>query len=77
MTTEAASPRVRKPRVRKSKGAADGHVAVRIAPADLARVDALLPRYALPGRAATRSDGIRAVILAGLEVLEANPLAAA
>jgi hypothetical protein len=32
----------------------------------------LLPLYALPGRDATRSDGLRAVILAGLEIEEAR-----
>jgi hypothetical protein len=47
-----------------------GHVAVRLDDATIARLDALLPMYALPGRAATRSDGLRAVILAGLEVEE-------
>lgn len=47
-----------------------GHVAVRLDAATIARLDALLPLYALPGRAATRSDGLRAVILAGLEVEE-------
>lgn len=47
-----------------------GHVAVRLDAATIARLDALLPLYALPGRPATRSDGLRAVILAGLEVEE-------
>jgi hypothetical protein len=47
-----------------------GHVAVRLDPATIARLDALLPLYALPGRSATRSDGLRAVILAGLDVEE-------
>lgn len=47
-----------------------GHVAVRLDGATIARLDALLPLYALPGRPATRSDGLRAVILAGLEVEE-------
>jgi hypothetical protein len=46
------------------------HVAVRLDPATIARLDALLPLYALPGRGATRSDGLRAVILAGLEIEE-------
>jgi hypothetical protein len=36
----------------------------------LDRLDALLPLYALPGRPATRSDALRAVILAGIEVEE-------
>ncbi len=52
------------------KGSRRGHVAVRLDPATIARLDALLPLYALPGRPATRSDGLRAVILAGLEVEE-------
>lgn len=47
-----------------------GHVAVRLDEQTIARLDALLPLYALPGRAATRSDGLRAVILAGLEIEE-------
>jgi hypothetical protein len=47
-----------------------GHVAVRLDEATIARLDALLPLYALPGRDATRSDGLRAVILAGLEIEE-------
>ena len=47
-----------------------GHVAVRLDAPTIERLEALLPLYALPGRAATRSDGLRAVILAGLEVEE-------
>lgn len=47
-----------------------GHVTVRLDEATIARLDALLPWYALPGRPATRSDGLRAVILAGLEIEE-------
>lgn len=47
-----------------------GHVAVRLDTPTIERLEALLPLYALPGRAATRSDGLRAVILAGLEVEE-------
>ncbi len=44
-----------------------GHVAVRLDPATIARLDALVPLYALPGRSPTRSDGLRAGILAGLD----------
>lgn len=33
----------------------------------LARVDALAPRFNLPGRPGTRSDALRALVLAGLE----------
>ena len=41
--------------------------------ATIARLDALLPLYArCPGRDATRSDGLRAVILAGLEIEESR-----
>ena len=47
-----------------------GHVAVRLDEPTIARLDALLPLYALPGRAATRSDGLRAVILAGIDMEE-------
>jgi hypothetical protein len=46
------------------------HVAVRLDAATVARLEALLPLYALPGRPATRSDGLRAVILAGLAMEE-------
>ena len=47
-----------------------GHVAVRLDPPTIARLDAHLPLYALPGRLPTRSDSLRAVILAGLGVEE-------
>ena len=47
-----------------------GHVAVRLDLPTLTRLDGLLSLYALPGRLATRSDGLRAVILAGLAVEE-------
>jgi hypothetical protein len=47
-----------------------GHVAVRLDESTITRLDAILSLYALPGRAATRSDGLRAVILAGLEIEE-------
>lgn len=46
------------------------NAAVRLDEATLARLDALLPLYAIPGRNATRSDALRAVILAGLTVEE-------
>jgi hypothetical protein len=54
-----------------------GHVAVRLDGATIARLDALLFLYALPERPATRSDGLRAVILAGLEVEERRAAALA
>jgi hypothetical protein len=49
-----------------------GHVAVRLDEPTIARLDALLHLYALPGREATRSDGLRAVILAGLQIEESR-----
>jgi hypothetical protein len=61
----------------KDKGLRKGHVAVRLDSATIARLDALLALYALPGRAATRSDGLRAVILAGLVVEERRAVLAA
>jgi hypothetical protein len=42
------------------------HVAVRLDEGTIARLDALMPLYALPGRDPTRSDALRAVALAGL-----------
>jgi hypothetical protein len=51
----------------KGRALPKGHVAVRLDPPTIARLEALLPLYALPGRDATRSDGLRAVILAGLD----------
>jgi hypothetical protein len=62
--------RARAMRAPNEKALRRGHVAVRLDPATIARLDALLPLYALPGRSATRSDGLRAVILAGLEMEE-------
>lgn len=52
------------------KASRKGHVAVRLDEATIARLDALLELYALPGRDATRSDALRAVILAGIDVEE-------
>lgn len=46
--------------------AKDKQVAVRLDEETLARVDERLPLYALPGRKATRSDALRALILDGL-----------
>jgi hypothetical protein len=54
-----------------------GHVAVRLDTSTIARLDALLPLYALPGRSATRSDGLRAVILAGIDMEERRAARAA
>jgi hypothetical protein len=55
---------------RKQERQCKGHVAVRLDPSTITRLDALLPLYALPGRLPTRSDSLRAVILAGIEVEE-------
>ena len=49
---------------------ASQHVAVRLDEQTLARVDALIPNLSTPWRAAKRSDVLRALILAGLDVLE-------
>jgi hypothetical protein len=49
---------------------AKSHVAVRLDVETLARLSKLLPLYALPGRTATMSDVLRAVILAGLTLEE-------
>jgi hypothetical protein len=54
----------------KSMDVPRGHVAVRLDEGTIARLDALRGLYALPGREATRSDGLRAVILAGLDIEE-------
>jgi hypothetical protein len=48
------------------------HVAARLDQATVERLDRLLPLYALPGRPATRTDVVRAVILAGLDVEESR-----
>lgn len=52
------------------------HVAVRLDEPTLARVDALIPTLSTPWRQAKRSDVLRALLLAGLDVLEkaAGPL---
>ena len=44
---------------------------MRIDAETMARVDALMPRFSIPGRLATRSDVMRALILRGLESYEA------
>jgi hypothetical protein len=54
----------------RDRGPRKGHVAVRLDPPTIARLDALLPLYELPGRPPTRSDALRAVILAGLDAEE-------
>jgi hypothetical protein len=46
------------------------HVAVRLDQPIVERIDALLPLYELPGREPSRSDAVRAVVLAGLVVEE-------
>src|SRR5262249_52695075 len=56
----------------RSKGPNEpkGHAAVRLDKSIIERIVALLWLYAIPGRQATLSDGLRAVVLAGLEVEE-------
>lgn len=46
------------------------HVAVRLEPEAVARVDALIPRFTTPWRRATRSEVLRACILDALERFE-------
>jgi hypothetical protein len=53
-------------RAAKDEGAGK-HVAVRLDAETLARVDALLPSLSKPWRRSTRSDALRALILAGLD----------
>jgi hypothetical protein len=45
------------------------HTAIRLDPATTARIDALIPCLSTPWHKATRSDAVRAVIAAGLDVL--------
>ena len=49
------------------------HVAVRIAVELVARIDALIPRLTTRWHEAKRSDVLRAILLIGLDVVEANP----
>src|SRR5262249_23078615 len=51
------------------------HVSVRLQQPTIDRVDALIPAMSTPWCAARRSDVLRAVIVEGLEVLEARPAA--
>jgi predicted DNA-binding protein len=46
------------------------HVAVRLDPEDLARLDALRARMRMPSHQATQSDVLRAAIRKGIEALE-------
>jgi hypothetical protein len=48
------------------------HVAVRIDEETLAKVDALIPAFSTPWHTAKRSDVLRALILAGLELQAAG-----
>jgi predicted Zn-dependent protease len=52
------------------------HVAVRLDAATQARLDAVAETIRVPWGKATRSEALRAVILAGLDALEAKPPAA-
>lgn len=49
------------------------HAAVRLEDELVARLDALIPSLSMPWKKATRSDAIRAAILAGLPLLETPP----
>jgi predicted DNA-binding protein len=49
------------------------HVAVRLPPELVARLDALIPRLSTEWREATRSDVLRALLLKGLGDVEADP----
>jgi hypothetical protein len=64
--------------VSRRKPVAEGHpshVAVRLDPATIDRVDALVPALTTPWRQATRSDVLRMLVLAGLETKEgASPI---
>ena len=46
------------------------HVAVRLKPEDVARIDAQIPRLSTPWLEATRSDVLRAALFKGLAVME-------
>ena len=48
------------------------HISVRLGQAIIDRVDALAPCLTTPWHAVNRSDVLRAVIVAGLDVLEAE-----
>ena len=51
------------------------HVSLRLDLSTLSRVDGLIPAVSTPWRAAKRSDVLRAIILEGLQVLEARDAA--
>lgn len=48
------------------------HVAVRLDPNTLSRVDAACVRLSTPWHTATRSDGLRALIMRGLDAYDAE-----
>jgi predicted Zn-dependent protease len=52
------------------------HVAVRLDAATQARIEAVAEKIRMPWGKATRTEALRAVILAGLDALEAMPPAA-
>lgn len=54
------------------RGGLGKHISVRLGQAILDRVDALIPAMTAPWRPATRADVLRAVIVAGLDILEAE-----
>ena len=48
------------------------HISLRLDRSTLGRVDAFIPAMSTPWRAAKRSDVLRALLLEGLQVLEAR-----
>lgn len=56
--------------LRPAAGGLTRHVALRLDPALIARIDALIPLLSTEWRKARRSDVLRKVILSGLPVLE-------
>ena len=57
----------------KSKGPPKEEVAVRLDDATIARINALIPSFSMPGRDGKRSDVLRASILLGLLDFERDP----
>jgi hypothetical protein len=49
------------------------HVAVRLDAEHVAQVDALIPLFSKPWRDATRSDVLRALVIAGFKTIKADP----
>lgn len=49
------------------------HIAVRVSPDVVKRLDAMIPSLSTSWRKATRSDAVRAAIVAGLDVIAPTP----